>query len=258
MFKSITISKGASLAKIIPERGGIVAEFTVGEQQILYMDKETLFDLSKNVRGGIPILFPQAGSLKEGSKYPLKQHGFARNMPWKVRVRDRERIILELSDTEETRKLYPFSFNLSLVIEVREMELIHQMTITNTGEETMPIAYGLHPYFYMPTTEKAEIQSNIEGLNPHSVNWEDIFDKRFINPGKIDIKTFQRSFSLITDSEMFPHLAIWSLPEKDFICIEPWSKLDGALENSDSSVLISPNQSLNYRFVIHPRVMGGF
>lgn len=87
MLSKIKISNGESFAIIVPERGGIVTEFKVGDKRILYLDEETLEDLEKNVRGGIPILFPQAGSLSETSKYPLKQHGFARNMPWEVRER---------------------------------------------------------------------------------------------------------------------------------------------------------------------------
>lgn len=48
----------------------------------------TLYDRSKSVRGGIPILFPNAGFLtaeeQEDSGYSLPQHGFARTNEWEI------------------------------------------------------------------------------------------------------------------------------------------------------------------------------
>lgn len=164
--------------------------------------------------------------------------------------RDRGRVALELVDTDETRKIYPYSFKLNLVVEVRDGELIHQMTIANTGDKPMPTAYGSHPYFYMPISEKPDIKLNIDDFNPSAINWEEVFDERFNNSGDIDVKTTQRSFSLKTDPEKFPHLAIWSLPDKDFICIEPWSRLDGALEDISIAVLINPGEGLTYKLTI--------
>jgi D-hexose-6-phosphate mutarotase len=46
---------------ICPERGGIVISFGVNGQELLYLNKETLYDRNKNIRGGIPILFPISG-----------------------------------------------------------------------------------------------------------------------------------------------------------------------------------------------------
>ena len=59
----------------------------------LYLDEATLLDPSKNVRGGIPILFPSPGKLegdafaRDGRSGHLGQHGFGRNLAWKETAR---------------------------------------------------------------------------------------------------------------------------------------------------------------------------
>src|SRR3569833_2607160 len=74
---------------IAPLRGGMVTEFRIGDDQLLYLDRATLRAHAQNVRGGIPILFPVAGRLGndsfpvDGERVSMSQHGFARRMPWR-------------------------------------------------------------------------------------------------------------------------------------------------------------------------------
>src|SRR3569833_952058 len=72
---------------IAPLRGGMVTEFRIGDDQLLYLDRATLRDHAQNVRGGIPILFPVAGRLGndgfpvDGERVSMSQHGYARQKP---------------------------------------------------------------------------------------------------------------------------------------------------------------------------------
>ena len=62
----------------------------IRDTELLYqgMLDDTLHDMTKSVRGGIPILFPNAGFLTDEQKsetwWNLPQHGFARTNEWKV------------------------------------------------------------------------------------------------------------------------------------------------------------------------------
>ena len=76
----ITLRADEALAEVVPERGAICSRLRIGGSEVLYLDPATLADPTKNVRGGIPVLFPIAGKPDPGSA--LKQHGFARNLPW--------------------------------------------------------------------------------------------------------------------------------------------------------------------------------
>src|SRR5438132_654889 len=75
-------------ALVVPERGGLVATFTVRGRDVLYLDDPTVRDGSASVRGGIPVLFPSPGKLtgdawsRAGAEGRLPQHGFARKLAW--------------------------------------------------------------------------------------------------------------------------------------------------------------------------------
>lgn len=96
------------------ERGGIINSIILNGKEILYLDEETFKDSETNVRGGVPILFPNAGPLKENSLYPdLPRHGFARKMKWQRGERQNGFKEILLSN-EETKKIYPYAFLFSM------------------------------------------------------------------------------------------------------------------------------------------------
>ena len=80
--------------RIVPERGGLITSWKCNGREILYFDQIRFGDRSKSVRGGIPVLFPICGDLPgnqisfENTKYCLKQHGFARDSFWKLKILD--------------------------------------------------------------------------------------------------------------------------------------------------------------------------
>jgi galactose mutarotase-like enzyme len=84
---TLTLVSGETLVELVPARGALVTRLAVAGVELLYLDRATLADPSKNVRGGIPILFPFAGRL-EGDRFTAvrpggapkikKQHGFCR------------------------------------------------------------------------------------------------------------------------------------------------------------------------------------
>jgi galactose mutarotase-like enzyme len=151
-------SSTAARLEVVPERGGLITRWQVAGQDILYFDAERFADPSKSVRGGIPILFPICGNLPEnqytwaGQTYTLKQHGFARDLPWTVADRAIEpsavALTLTLTSTEQTRRQYPFDFQLQFTYRLRGRELALEQTFQNTGDRPMPFSTGLHPYFW--------------------------------------------------------------------------------------------------------------
>ena len=79
-----------SSLEVVPERGGIITRWQAGGHAMLYLDSERFANPELSVRGGIPILFPICGNLPDNTytdgdtSYTLKQHGFARDLPWTV------------------------------------------------------------------------------------------------------------------------------------------------------------------------------
>ena len=137
---------------LAPTRGGMVTRFIVGDTNVLYLDTDTLKDPTKNVRGGIPVLFPIAGRLTDdkyqvdGVTYTMKQHGFARNLPWAIVDQATDggaRLGLALTPNHVTRPQYPFDFRLAITYILSDGRLTLQVRVSNTGDRPMPIQPGL-------------------------------------------------------------------------------------------------------------------
>lgn len=256
-FREITIRSGNTEAKVAPERGGIVTSFTVDGKEILYLDRATFDDSTKNVRGGIPVLFPNAGPLEGGDYDNLPQHGFARRSSWKLTTQDEESVTMTLDADEQTRKNYPFDFKLELNVKVDPTgKLIHTMKITNNGTEPMPTAYGTHPYLAYPDSSKPTLQTNISGLNPTEIDWSEEFDRPFANPGQVNIQVpnddnnSPREVSVISNPTDFQTFYVWSLPGKNFVCGEPWTRPNNALNNPNQALMIQPGESVSLPITI--------
>jgi galactose mutarotase-like enzyme len=244
ILEEIIISSGEAKTKIAPARGGIVTSFTVQDKEILYLDRETFIDINKNVRGGIPLLFPNAGPLKSGI-FNLPQHGFARRMPWNVVGQKTNSLTLRLLANAATREMYPFDFNLTLHVEVQRNRLTQIMTVKNMGTKPMPTAYGTHPYFAIPQADKSRLITNITGFYPDAINWWDDFDQSFINPGMLKVKMPGQTIVIESDPDIFRFARIWHQPGKNFICFEPWTRDNFALDDPEQSLWIKPDESVN-------------
>src|SRR3989344_1818611 len=152
------------------ERGCIITSIKLGDKEILYLDEQTFNNRGVNVKGGIPILFPNAGpipnELKQEPLGGLPQHGFVRNsQKWTSRKTENGFAETLVSDSE-TKKTFPYDFELSIV---GNFEEDGSFTITqlvkNRGQEDMSLSMGLHPYFRVPHAEKQNIQFDFPGGN---------------------------------------------------------------------------------------------
>jgi D-hexose-6-phosphate mutarotase len=99
------------------------------------------------IRGGIPLCMPWFGLHPQG----LPQHGFARITDWSLdRVESLPdggtALSLSLSDSEATRHMWPHRFVFRLDVRVGR-ELTIAISVTNTGDDAMPLAFAFHTYF---------------------------------------------------------------------------------------------------------------
>jgi galactose mutarotase-like enzyme len=253
-LQEITIVSGSTRAKIAPQRGGLVTSLSIDNSEVFYFDKDTFFDLAKNVRGGIPLLFPNAGPGK-GGLYDLPQHGFVRRMPWDVTRQNRDSITLSFLSNAETRINYPFDFELKLKVEVADNKLIHTLMVKNMNDLPMPTAYGIHPYFKIPREEKPNLTTDIGGFNPREINWLVEFDKPFNNPGNIRVQIPGKELLLESDPAIFKFVRIWHLAEKDFICIEPWTRDNSAINDPNQSLWVGPHELINLSVAIGAKII---
>lgn len=242
-MRTYSLTAGQVAAEVVPERGGLITRFTVAGDEVLYLDAATLADQTKNVRGGVPILFPCAGKLESGP-YPLRQHGFARNLPFTVTANAADRLTMELSSTSETLASFPFDFRLRLTVSVAEHALTLGIEVTNTGPAAMPLHFGLHPYFRVPVDAKAQATVST-GAQRAFDNTRGVFEPYRVpdfGQGETDLHLLDHAghattlkvpglaTRLIEWDAFLPVLVLWTQPEKEFICVEPWSAMAGELK----------------------------
>ena len=103
-----------------------------------------------------PVLFPIVGSVwentykHEGQSYSLTQHGFARDMDFELISESENEVHYRLTDTEETRKKYPFPFCLEIGYRIEGKKVEVLWTVRNTGTKELYFQIGAHPAFYYP------------------------------------------------------------------------------------------------------------
>lgn len=235
-----------------------------------------------------PILFPIVGTLKhntytyEGKQFSMTRHGFARDNHFAVKEHDSKSVIFSFISNEETKKQFPFDFDLELKYTLKETTLFLDYTVKNTGTTDMPFSIGAHPAFALPGNfedytlrfEKAEelLSSQLEN--------DLISDKTVAIPSEgkdlplsydlfkndaLIFKTLQSNHIEIAKNntpflkvgfEDFPHLGIWTKQNAPFICIEPWQgysdafNANGDLYDKEGIIILKPGKEFSTGFSI--------
>jgi galactose mutarotase-like enzyme len=238
---ALPLIDGQARAEVVPARGAIVTRFDVAGTPLLYLDPATLADPSKNVRGGVPFLFPTAGRLA-GDRYgerEMKQHGFARNLPFAVERHEPGAAFLTLGASDETRA---------------GNELKIAQRYRNLGREPMPLHVGFHPYFFVPDADKARTSVSTQATRAFdNVQKREVelrgFD--FTEP-EVDLHLHDHGSTRsqlrrpgapaveIEASPEFKTWVIWTLAQKDFVCVEPWTAPGNALNSGEGLLWVEP------------------
>jgi galactose mutarotase-like enzyme len=272
-YRTYTINyahRQASL-EIIPERGGIVTGWKLDDRRLLYLDTDRLRDPSLSVRGGIPVLFPICGNLVGDSytlgdrQYTLQQHGFARNLPFSVieTIADKDLAIvrLRLNSSAETKLGYPFDFQFDLVYEWNGYELKIISEVTNQSNELMPCSVGFHPYFLVGNKDHLFLNIPCETYqtkdSPEKLPFLNEFDYR--SP-EIDIAFTDLTADTANGKEIFNSyedltielrwqdpdwhaLVFWTVKDREFYCLEPWTAPRNAFNTGIGLKQISPQET---------------
>jgi galactose mutarotase-like enzyme len=261
-FERITIRSGPTEAELIPERGGLLSRLRAGDLNLLYMDETTLNDPTRSVRGGVPILFPCAGPLPDdlfrhmGRSYVLRQHGFARNLPWRVISVSSSEATLVLNSTKVTREAFPFEFRLEFTYTVTEGSVTILQKYRNLSDKAMPLHAGLHPYLVVPQYEKGRVtiatraSRAFDNVTKTEVPFEgfdlsrDEVDLHLYDHGSTAAVLRRRSVAIRIDaSPEMSRWVVWTLAGRDFVCVEPWTAGANALNTGKGLLSIPPGGS---------------
>lgn len=235
-----------------------------------------------------PLLFPIVGTLKNnsysynGKTYHLPRHGFARDMEFELVEKSENRATFSLTSSEESRKVYPFDFELQICYSLQEKKLNIGYTIINKNDATMPFSIGAHPAFALPKifqdyslafeypevltsyqlendllSDTAKMIVMIDNEVPLTYS---LFEKDALIFKKLESKSItildNKNPLLRVEFDDFQNLGIWTKTNAPFLCIEPWLGYSDTVDSTGNIIekegiqLLKAKQSLECNFNI--------
>jgi galactose mutarotase-like enzyme len=255
-----TLVDGDSTATVVPARGGLVATWAVAGRPRLWLDEATLADPAKNVRGGVPILFPTPGK-RPGDRWAfggrtgvLPQHGFARALPWQVVHADGP-LGLRLERDGDPSWPWPVTVELDVSVSGDVLRLEHR--VTNRAEVAAPHAFGFHPYFLVADAEKGRARLQTSATRA----WDNVAQREVELAGPVDLTGAEVDLHLldhrsatcvleapgrrieVAAAPEYGHWVTWTLGGKDFVCVEPWTGRGDALLTGVGLRVLGPGET---------------
>ena len=267
----VEISSGDTKASICPEVGGMVTRFSVGGEDVLYFNQESLIQEAlsekRKPKLGVPFLFPFGGPDLPDKE--VRQHGGVREVPWVWEDQTDSSAIVSLSKknigNEELLREYDekygkgMDFENHVEVSVEDNVLEYKMIMSNTGQIDLPIKPGLHPYFRVDADEQGEIETNLGNFDFANQPWKGESLKAD-RPEDGDVWATLPGIGRINiqSSPEFQKFVIWSQrkggkPEaekENYICIEPWTNMPEEV----SQIVLSSGEKkeLFVRFIVEP------
>ena len=207
MSEIISISSN-SLTASIDTMGAQLMSLRKGESEYLWQGDSNWWPRRA------PILFPIVGVLKDGEAesaegtISLARHGLARLNQFEVVEQSLSSVTLQLKSTEETRKAYPYDFELKLIFSVAGDTLTQTYEITNPANVVLPFTLGAHPAFNIPIPS-VEATSLDQYHLLFTRSWTS-FGPSITDDGLCDYATPQK---LIVDSDTLP--LSWELIDRE-------------------------------------------
>lgn len=249
--------------------------------------------------GHAPLLFPIVGSLSgdvlrlDGREYPLPRHGFARRSLFApVHVEGNE-ARFRLTDSPETRAVYPFGFVLEVSFRIDAMTLHIATSVFNPNADPLPFSFGYHPAFAWPLpggADKAAHKLVFEADEPQDVRRvsretglllaqgeptpiaarelplrEDLFRADALIWDHLSSRSLRYGADGGTQLDIAfpdtPSLGVWQVPGARYICIEPWAghadpeDFTGDFRQKLGIVLLQSGQTRSFRMdvTVQPR-----
>lgn len=246
-----------SLSAVINSLGAELTSLTDLSTGIKYICPEA----NENWENIAPILFPNTGLIKNGKtniagqEYSYIKHGFARQSDFELNSQSSDSVTFSLESNEDTKRIYPFEFSLSVTYTLIGRQLTVKTDIRNTGTNEMYFSLGFHPGFTCPidpeeTAEDyaivfpakayasrlnletglvASISENfLDGITELPLK-EKMFDNgsfsmTHLNFSSVKLVSKKTGRFVQLDFADFPNLVLWAPRYRPIsvICMEPW------------------------------------
>lgn len=145
----VQVTTEQATAVISPYAGQVLSYRPRGQEDVMFLSESAYYAQGKAIKGGVPICWPWFGPDPEGKGRP--GHGFVRNRQWELQGTEvlpngSVRVRVGLSDSDETRAVWPHAFRLTLETTVGASLEVALIT-RNLGVAPFDLSQALHTYF---------------------------------------------------------------------------------------------------------------
>lgn len=268
-MENIKIKNSQLTAEISPDGAELISVSDIDGNEFIWCGDPAVWS------GHAPVLFPICGALKdgkyiwEGKEYSLEKHGFIRHKRFECTESGESFAVFKYVSDESTKSSYPFDFEFSVRFELDGNNIRITYYAENKSEYPMYFSCGAHEAYACPG-----------GIEEYSVSFEkdsvlDLY--RSINAGILetcstplpldkgslhlekkmfedDALIFKNHKSrkiclskngggrkITVDFNGFDYLLIWTKPEGDYVCLEPWT---GIPDSTDSTGILSEKEGI--------------
>jgi len=289
-------SESGQFAKILPALGNTLISFSKGNREIIHFPDTPDAYAPHNSLAGNPLLHPWANRLEgehfwwQGNRYniprehiPMRDnnylplHGLLYKSPhWRTtKLESGEAFALheahlDFAAVASYMTVFPFAHELTMRHWMEKDTLTISLEIYNTGEQTIPICCGFHPYFslagysreevkltlpvtkkwitnnlLLPTGQFAPVEEFVPGevFSLSGRHFDDGYTG--INSGQPFVLETPGFTAKVVFGDTFPTAIIYApnQPGKPYICIEPMSAPTNALQLSHYGLIEVPSLS---------------
>jgi glucose-6-phosphate 1-epimerase len=156
----VRVTSELAAAEIYLHGAQVTSWQPAGEEEAIFLSKQSYWQNGRAIRGGIPICFPWFRNKTDDAKAP--SHGFVRTREWwlgSVKAEDDGTVVVVCSTGSDgsTRVWWPQEFGLSYRIAIGKT-LRLELTVTNTGNTAFEFAEALHTYFRVGDGRRASVR----------------------------------------------------------------------------------------------------
>jgi len=275
MMQEYVIESGNVRAVILPEKGATAVSLQKDGVEFLYRWQENL-DSTERPRCGIPFLFPTFGRMQEetyrwnGKDYHMAIHGFAHTSPWNVESHTSGSLVLTLAGPIDG--VYPFYCLVRLTFRVANGALEIQQEYENQGCNSMPYAFGFHPYFLVEKLENASVHALADlridfasgkmlPFGEGSVTLEEPGNAPEVgaalaglkSPVILEVPAEHRKLTMEFSPD-FPQLVLWHPRNAPFLCVEPINGSPNGF-NTGNHLTLDPGEKKSVTLTFRPEII---
>ena len=145
----VTITNGILTAKF-QELGAELKSLVCAGTEYIWPGDKSIW------AGSAPLMFPICSGLRDGEyyldgkKYTMQKHGYARFCTFQVEDVQESCVTFLLRSDDESRKQYPFNYELRITYTLSEKALNVRYDVKNLSPDTMYFSIGAHEGYYCP------------------------------------------------------------------------------------------------------------